>query len=118
MVDGEFEVLEQKHKSKMERATIVNKYISSLKKAGDPDYTGKLEEALKDLIESINIQNHSGDYLFEFFLCHCLVLCKWACIVLVTPLQSTSSKWISSNREETLTEVKYYFTFLQNKLRQ
>ncbi len=69
MADDEFEVLEQKHKSKMERATIVNKYISSLKKAGDPDYAGKLEEALKDLKESINIQNHSGDYVFEFFLC-------------------------------------------------
>ncbi len=67
MADDEFEVLEQKHKSKMERATIVNKYILSLKRAGDPDYAGKLEEALKDLKESINIQNHSGDYVFELF---------------------------------------------------
>jgi hypothetical protein len=61
VADDELEVLKQKHKSKMERATIINKSISSLKKAGDPEYAGKLEEALKDLKESINIQKHSGD---------------------------------------------------------
>jgi hypothetical protein len=90
MADGEFEALEQKHKSKMERATIVNKYISSLKKAGDPDYAGKLEEALKDLKESISIQNNSGDYVFGLFSSSLSCLLKWASVVLVRPVQSKS----------------------------
>ena len=45
----ELEILTRKHEADIERATILNKLISSFKKVGDPDFSRQLEESYKAL---------------------------------------------------------------------
>ena len=45
----ELEIQTRKHEAEIERATILNKLISSIKKTGDPDFSNQFKNTLKSL---------------------------------------------------------------------